>query len=316
MRQSTDEATRGAGGATVLPHRRTPGGGQQPSVELRVLTLVGNVVGMLEIEDFRSGLLRALHETVPADFVSFNEVGPDRESTSALAEPPIEGRLVAAFQRHAHENPILAHYQRAGTGSATRFSDVCTAEELHATHLYQEVYQPLGVEHQIAFTLPSAPSRLLGVALSRSAVDFSDVERDVLNMARPFLVQAYQNAVAHSRLLRAERSEERAERVPLSPLTKLGLSDREAEVLRLIAMGRSDRSAAEELRISPRTVQKHLERCYATLGVHSRSAAAQIVWRAVELDGAAPAGELAQLWAEPAQLARRRWSPVERAFTG
>jgi DNA-binding CsgD family transcriptional regulator len=277
-----------AKGAGALNGRATLEG-LVPSVEQRVLTLVGNVVGMLELDDFRSGLLSALHETVPSNWVSFNEVSPDPALTFALADPPIVERLIATFQQHAHENPILAYFQRTGSGSATRFSDVCTQDELHATTLYREVYLPLAVEHQIAFTLPSSPTRLLGVALSRFEHDFSDRERDVLNLARPFLVQAYQNAVEHSRLLDAQRDRaRRVDRLPLAQLAKLGLSEREAEVLRLVAMGRSDRDAAAELEISPRTVQKHLERCYATLSVHSRSAAAQIVWAAAEVDGARP----------------------------
>ncbi|HEY1690459.1 MAG TPA: LuxR C-terminal-related transcriptional regulator [Solirubrobacteraceae bacterium] len=264
------------------------------SVERCVLTLVGNVVDILVLEDFRFGLLSALHETVPSDIVSFNEVSPDPSLTFALADPPLGESSHEAFGRFAHENPILTFYQRTGSGRATRFSDVSTVEELHATDLYKEVYRPLGVEHQIAFTLPSPADFVLGIALSRREHDFSDFERDLLNLARPFLIQAYQNAITHSRLLAGEakpptaatgREERASERLPLAPLMRLGLSEREAEVLRLVAMGRSDRAAANELSISPRTVQKHLERCYATLGVHSRSAAAQIVWRVADVDG-------------------------------
>jgi DNA-binding CsgD family transcriptional regulator len=260
---------------------------RQPSIERDVLTLVGNVVGMLELDDFRSGLLQALHETVQSDWISFNEVSPDPSLTFALADPPIAETYHEAFGRYAHENPILCFFQRTGSGSATRFSDVCSRAELHATSLYREVYRPLNVEYQIAFTLPFSPQRLLGVALSRGDRDYDDAERDVLNLARPFLVQAYQNALAHSRLLADGQAAAASARLPLSPLLRLGLSRREAEVLRLVAMGRSDRAAATELDISPRTVQKHLERCYSTLGVHSRSAAAQIVWGTADAEARA-----------------------------
>jgi len=53
-----------------------------------------------------------------------------------------------------------------------------------------------------------------------------------------------------------------------------GLTEREAEVLDLIARGRSSPEIAIILRISPRTVHKHCERIYAKLGVESRHAAA------------------------------------------
>jgi hypothetical protein len=39
-----------------------------------------------------------------------------------------------------------------------------------------------------------------GTPLSRKAVDFSDAERDLLNDARPFLIQGSRNALEHTRL--------------------------------------------------------------------------------------------------------------------
>jgi DNA-binding CsgD family transcriptional regulator len=44
-------------------------------------------------------------------------------------------------------------------------------------------------------------------------------------------------------------------------------------------MGHSDEAAARAMRIKVRTAHKHLQRAYRTLGVHSRSEAAEIVWR-------------------------------------
>ena len=53
-----------------------------------------------------------------------------------------------------------------------------------------------------------------------------------------------------------------------------GLTDREVEVLRLIARGRSNREVAGRLFISPKTVGRHVENVYAKIGVSSRAAAA------------------------------------------
>jgi DNA-binding CsgD family transcriptional regulator len=52
------------------------------------------------------------------------------------------------------------------------------------------------------------------------------------------------------------------------------LSPREAEVLRLVASGRSNPEIAEELSISPRTVTTHLTHVFAKLGVEGRAEAA------------------------------------------
>jgi HD-GYP domain-containing protein (c-di-GMP phosphodiesterase class II) len=52
------------------------------------------------------------------------------------------------------------------------------------------------------------------------------------------------------------------------------LTDREVEVLRLIARGRSNKEVASSLFISPKTVGRHVENLYAKIGVSSRAAAA------------------------------------------
>jgi ATP/maltotriose-dependent transcriptional regulator MalT len=52
-----------------------------------------------------------------------------------------------------------------------------------------------------------------------------------------------------------------------------GLSAREAEVLHLVAAGRTNREVAAELSVSEHTVARHLQNIFAKLGVSSRAAA-------------------------------------------
>lgn len=53
-----------------------------------------------------------------------------------------------------------------------------------------------------------------------------------------------------------------------------GLTAREAEVLLWVANGKANRMIAEILELGPRTVDKHVERIFAKLGVENRTAAA------------------------------------------
>jgi len=52
-----------------------------------------------------------------------------------------------------------------------------------------------------------------------------------------------------------------------------GLTAREVEVLRLVAQGLTNEQVAEQLVISPRTVNSHLTAIFNKIGVSSRGAA-------------------------------------------
>jgi DNA-binding CsgD family transcriptional regulator/tetratricopeptide (TPR) repeat protein len=58
-----------------------------------------------------------------------------------------------------------------------------------------------------------------------------------------------------------------------SPLSEL--TDREVEVLRLVATGRTDAQVAEQLVLSIRTINSHLRSIYSKLGVNTRTAASR-----------------------------------------
>jgi len=88
---------------------------------------------------------------------------------------------VHLFASLSHQNPLLQRRLQTRNGRAYRFSDVINEAELHELELYRRFYEPLGIRHQIAFTLPSAPERVLAVALSRVHGDFTDFEPAVIN---------------------------------------------------------------------------------------------------------------------------------------
>ena len=71
--------------------------------------------------------------------------------------------------------------------------------------------------------------------------------------------------------------EERADSFSLSRLIHLGLTQRESEILCWVAEGKTNPEIGTILSISPRTVQKHLERVYKRLGVENRHAAMRMM---------------------------------------
>jgi DNA-binding NarL/FixJ family response regulator len=64
---------------------------------------------------------------------------------------------------------------------------------------------------------------------------------------------------------------------PLSP--SLSLSEREREVLRLLASGKRTRDIADQLCISPATVRNHIQHILEKLGAHTRLEALAVAYR-------------------------------------
>ncbi|MCE1237366.1 MAG: DNA-binding response regulator [Hyphomicrobiales bacterium] len=67
---------------------------------------------------------------------------------------------------------------------------------------------------------------------------------------------------------------------------RLRVSDREAQVLDWIARGKSNRDIGDILGLSPRTINKHLERIFKKIGVENRTSAAVMVLKTLNAEKA------------------------------
>lgn len=108
--------------------------------------------------------------------------------------------------------------------------------------------------------------RLLGRSSARGAS--ARIDRGESAVELVIISQYRENEV----LIRLNELNPKADALKLQQ--RLSLTDREAEVLLWISYGKSNGMISEVLLISPRTVQKHLERIYEKLGVETRAAAA------------------------------------------
>ena len=95
--------------------------------------------------------------------------------------------------------------------------------------------------------------------------------------------QEWLEAWAEGRAMTPERAIEYAlepapktpQELPVSPTYPSGLSNREVEVLRLVARGMTNAQVAKELYISPRTVNAHMGSVYHKIGYSTRAEAAR-----------------------------------------
>ena len=130
----------------------------------------------------------------------------------------------------------------------------------------------LGMDQQL-----SIPYRLDGTmfrtfVVARGGKDYSDDDLTLARHIQQSLITVDQQIRTLARLS--------AERGSADLAAEFELTGRELAVLQLLAEGRTTRCSAHQLGCSPRTVEKHLERCFRKLGVRDRLNAVRVATRA------------------------------------
>ena len=155
-----------------------------------------------------------------------------------------------------------------------------TDEGLRAAHAIRRSHPRVGVlllsqyvDSSYSLQLLAEDARGLGYLLKERVGDIPELTEAIRRVARGGSVMDPQVV---SRLM-SRRQRQRA----LQELT-----DREREVLKLMAEGRSNESIAHRLGVGPKTVETHIRNIFAKLGADSRVEVARIVERADRLSGA------------------------------
>jgi DNA-binding CsgD family transcriptional regulator len=279
---------------------------------------------------------------------------------------------VEGVTRWWRKHPVVVRHVMRPTPGAVTIADFLSTAQWRSNVLFNEVYRPLGIVHELGIQLLWTRDRTACWALHRTGHGFSDRDRALLEAIAPHARAAFARVAEHERLAermalleagveageqgvllvapdgqlraagalaqrllrawfgaaddrgrlpreladwheatrrsehppRLRRSRQGARlRVTLlvgaredvlilredrdRPLcadalaTVLPISRREAEVLALLAAGKTNAAIADELSLSPRTVGRHVERVLARLGVPNRAAATAAALAAV-----------------------------------
>ena len=226
--------------------------GRKPQPGLSLLRLAQGEIDAAAVS-IRSVLLdtraRAARARVLAAAVEILLAAGDLEHAgAAAAELSEEARTVgaslfSAAAAHATGAVLLAEGDLAGASTSLREA--------------WEIWRDLGMPYEEAQTC------LLMAAVCERRGDL-DGRRLELDAARRLFTRL--NAGPY--LARIAEQSERTTRQPAG-----SLSEREAQVLRLLAAGKTNRDIAEELFISEKTVARHVSNIFDKLGVSSRTGA-------------------------------------------
>jgi DNA-binding CsgD family transcriptional regulator len=233
----------------------------------RAVGLVDSLAELEDSADFAGIVLPGLAALVGCDVITYNEIGPAPSQTRYVDYPAgaLDPATQPVFAAYLHEHPLVNHYRATGSGEPVMISDFLTQQRFHRLGLYAEFFRGIPVEHQLAVSLPGPEQQVIGIAMSRARHDFCDEDRALLSVLRAPLMAA---------MLRARRRRQAGQVYAATARSGLAdLTEREIQILRLVADGRTNVSIAHALEVSPRTVAKHLEHIYRKFRVSSRAAA-------------------------------------------
>ena len=232
-----------------------------------------------DAQEFRAAAPSIMLRVIPADGFVLMDADMDVPTRGAkiidVWDPSgcvaVRG-AVASMERAGWKHPFTQHVVKTGDPSALKFSDFFTDRQFRNSGLYAELYRPLQIERMMGALILRGPTSVTTINAMRriGAREFSERDRLMLNLLRPHFDLARRNAGRVS-ARRASKARE---------LDVFALTPREREVGVWMARGKTNLEISLILRTRVRTVEKHVEKILAKLGVENRTAAALIIARA------------------------------------
>jgi DNA-binding CsgD family transcriptional regulator len=224
-----------------------------------ILEIVAQVARGTPAEPIPLPVLAAIRRLIPCDVVAFFE-GPPWDRVRRRIWIDGDARALTAAEKVLHDrfrfqNPLEP--SPATIGRSLRISDFLTRRAYRASELYQLIGRTSGIEFGLGYWMRSPDGVVRGLSFDARERDFSQRDKDVLDVLGRHLGSIL------------GRDDPRL----ISPATSLGITDRQAEILALVARGRTNREVAFVLSISPHTVRKHLENAFGRMKVHTRTEA-------------------------------------------
>lgn len=139
-----------------------------------------------------------LPELVASDLTTLSDCDLSDGRREVVAHPgsALSAEDIACFDRFFHEHPLVRFHGRNLAGGTRRVSDIVAPSRFRKSPLFNEYYRRIGIQHVVAVPLRLDGKRIVSFVLNRSSRDFSDRDRELLDLVRGGLAALYENACA------------------------------------------------------------------------------------------------------------------------
>ncbi|MER5321323.1 response regulator transcription factor [Streptosporangium roseum] len=219
----------------------------------QVLDLAVELVATSPAEIDYGSVAELLQQVLECPTATFSEVG--RDGVTGLGWPTTRlptSTMTDVTRRNMERHPLIQHYVRTADRRPLAITDLMSLSRWRSSATGSDIHAVTGFYDHLALPLLSPSGTMRAFALGREDGAFTEQEREFVEKLHPLLIAMDHRA-----------------RLSRSPAAQSRLTPREEQVLELIAAGLTRQVAARRLRISIRTLDKHLEAVYRKLGVNS-----------------------------------------------
>ncbi len=161
----------------------------------RALSFLGDLVGCESAEQLTL-TVRRLRQLVGAEAMIIGTVercGAAAPVISAEDDPPgwFDPSAQAVFARFSHQQPLVSSHFAGMARRAEKVSDFLTGREWHGREIYNDFYRRYGLGWEIAAQIHASPRSIRCAAIQRASSDFSERDRELLDLIAPHLRAAY-----------------------------------------------------------------------------------------------------------------------------
>jgi DNA-binding CsgD family transcriptional regulator len=142
-------------------------------------------------------VFETLRPFLPCDYYAYHEFTKFTPVRNVML--PNYGPDIETFAELIDQHPSIRQIRAQRLESAVKISDFVSLRQFHRTDIHHYLFQPENLNYQLSF-ITQDPNCQLGLALNRTRRDYTEEERQMLDLIRPHLVQAFHNSRLFSSL--------------------------------------------------------------------------------------------------------------------
>lgn len=157
-------------------------------------TILQQVYGLQDAARFPQQLLGLLSTVVNAEVYSYNDMNIAAKTAWYTWHPTTYDVIpdgMEALGRYNDQNPLIRAIPRQ---EVVRISDCIATTDFRKLPIYHEFYKPMRIPFTMAVVLSQDPQHMICLGLHHNQHDFSDRDVLLMNLLRPHIMQAFQQA--------------------------------------------------------------------------------------------------------------------------